>query len=35
MLFNKKTKGIIKAIWVVVAVFVIISMLLLYVPVFF
>jgi hypothetical protein len=34
MLFNKKTKGIINAVWTVVAVLVILSMVLLYFPVF-
>ena len=34
MLFDKKAKGVIKAVWTVVAVLVIISMILLYFPVF-
>jgi hypothetical protein len=32
MLFHKKTKGIIKAIWMVLAVLIIISMIVLYIP---
>jgi len=34
MLFNKKTKGVVKAVWTVVAILVIISMVLLYAPIF-
>jgi hypothetical protein len=34
MLFNKKSKGVINAIWTVVAVLIIASMILLYFPVF-
>jgi len=34
MFYNKKTKGIVKAVWTVVAILVIISMVLLYTPIF-
>lgn len=35
MLFDKKTKGIIKVVWAVLAVLVMISMVILYIPIFF
>lgn len=34
MLYNKKTKGVVRVVWTVVAVLVIISMVLLYTPIF-
>jgi len=34
MLFDKKNKGIIKAVWTVLTVLIIISMVLLYMPIF-
>lgn len=34
MLFNKKTKGVVKVVWTVLAFLIIISMVLLYAPIF-